>query len=182
VLTDPCGVHELQQVPGAVSAVSAVAPGSAPVRVLHVHGRAEAARARDMAIAERALGWPATVCGLPQGLLSLRREDAKVVVLHGRAAGLLGRLLLRGARTTVLVPRPGTWGTAALVERAAARWANAVLLSGYDEAGTGVRKRLWVPPFVVGESAELRAAVLARAPAFGLPSSSMPADQGGGRR
>jgi hypothetical protein len=167
---------------GALSAISGVAPGAAPVRVLHVHGRGEAASALDMACVERALGWPVTVRGLLRGLIALRRDDARVVVLHGRMAGLLGRLLLRGACATVLVPRSGTWGTVPLVERAAARWANAVLLSGSDEAAAGVRRGLWVPPFVVGESAELRAAVLARAHAFGRPSSSAPVEDRERRR
>ncbi|MDH2414178.1 hypothetical protein [Nocardioides sp. CER19] len=173
---------ELSAVAGGISTVSGVSPGSAPIRVLHVHGHADAARARDMASDERALGWPVTVRGLVRGLVALRRDEAVVVVLHGRVAGLLGRLRLRGTRTTVLVPSPGTWGRAALLERLTARWANVVLLPGPDEAAAGVRKGLWVPPFVVGESAELRAAVLARAQAFGRPSSATPADPRRGRR
>ena len=162
--------------PADLATVSGVAPDAVPLRVLHVHGRAEAARARAMAGSERSLGWPVTVRGLVRGLWRLRRDDVSVVVLHGRAAGVLGRLLLRGARTTVLVPRPGTWGSGPLVERAAAGWANAVLLTGPDEAAAGVRRGLWVPPFVVGECAEARCAVLTRAHAFGRPSSIPVAD------
>lgn len=161
-----------------LSAVSGVAPSAAALRVLHVHGRAEAGDARALAGYERSLGWDAAVCGVRHAPRRLRETAADVVALHGRAAGVLGRLLLRGSRTTVLLPRPGSWGhgrgprAAVRIawERCAAGWANAVLVTEPAEAAAGVRRRVWVPPFVVGRSLEVRAAVLTRAQAYGRPS------------
>jgi hypothetical protein len=169
-------------VPAERSTVSGVAPGAAPLRVLHVSGRAAAPEAQRLAAYEQGLGWQVTLArvGSPRGLAGqLRRSDVDVVALHGRTAGLIGRLLLRGSRCTVLVPRAGTWCAGGLLariwERQAAAWTNAVLLTDPVDAARGVRRRVWVPPFVVGDSLELQAAVLTRAQAFGRTSARLAA-------
>jgi hypothetical protein len=173
-------------VPAERSTVSAVPPGATTLRVLHVHGRAEAADAQSLAEHERGLGWDVRCCAVGSlGSLAgqVRRPGTQVVVLHGRRAGVAGRLLLRGSRATVLRPRPGTWcsghGPLAAAfrtwERWAAGWTSAVLLSDPAEAATGVAAHVWVPPFVVGDSLELAAAVLTRAQAFGRPSARLAA-------
>jgi hypothetical protein len=164
-------------VPGDRALISGVAPGAAPLRVLHLHDRDQAAAARSLAAYERSLGWNADVRPVPPLRRATRRETpaADVVVLHGRRAGLLGRLALRGTRATVLAPRPGTWctGWSRLWEPWTAAWASAVLLADPAEAARGVRRGVWVPPFVVGDSPELQAAVLTRACAFGGPSAGL---------
>lgn len=163
--------------PAERSTVSGVAPAAAPLRVLHVHGRAGRAHAEVLADHERQLGWDVSCSGF-SSLGGLRLRNWHVVVLHGRFAGFTGRLLLRGSRSTVLVPLPGTWcagrgpvaAAARSWERRAAGWTSAVLLSDPGEAAAGVAAHVWVPPFVVGDSLELSAAVLSRAHAFGRPS------------
>jgi hypothetical protein len=159
-----------------LAAVTGVPPAAVRLRVVHVPGRAGATDARRMADDETALGWAARVAGGPA---ELRHEmpAADVVVLHGPVAGLVGRLLVRGRRTTVLVPpgdrwwpRPVAWLFGAW-ERWAARWANAVLLRGDGPAAVRWRRR-WVPPFVVGDDPQLRAAVLTRAHSFGWPGAA----------
>lgn len=164
-------------VQGDLSTVSAVDPASVVLSVLHVHGRAETTQARRMAEAERALGWQVVASRVSPTRIRQLASDVDVVVLHGARAGFVGRLVLRGSRATVLVPRPGRWcasatGTA-LWERWAARWASGVLLADPAAAATGVRRGVWVPPFVVGDSTELSAAVLTRAHAFGGPSARL---------
>jgi hypothetical protein len=162
-----------------LSTVTGVPPSAVPLRVLHVHGRSGTAETRRLAVHERAQGWDVATCGLLAAPRRLRRTGADVVALHGGRAGVLGRLLLRGARPTVLVPRPGTWcagrgpgaALAAAWERRAAGWTSAVLLTEPEEAAAGVRRRVWAPPFVVGGSLDLRSAVLTRAHAYGRPSA-----------
>ncbi|MCU1616858.1 MAG: hypothetical protein JWO98_4398 [Frankiales bacterium] len=177
-------VDRASRATGDVSTVSGVAPGAASVRVLHVHGRSTAPAALRHVFSERALGWDAasTPVRAPRRLREvLSRTDPAVVVLHGRAAGLLGRLLIRGRRTTVLVPTPGTWGAGlsglltAGWERLAARWTSAVLLAEPADAARGVRRRIWVPPFVVGDDLDFCAAVLSRAHAYGGPGPRLAA-------
>ncbi|MGY1914633.1 hypothetical protein [Blastococcus sp. SYSU DS0973] len=158
--------------PGDRSLISGVAPAAAPLRVLHMTAAPGDAAAETLAGYERSLGWDVRV-------ESVRRfraagvPDCDVVVLHGRRVGLAGRLALRGARPTVLAPRPGTWctGWSRLWERWTAAWASAVLLSNPVDAARGIRRGVWVPPFVVGDSPELQAVVLTRACAFGGPSA-----------
>jgi hypothetical protein len=162
-----------------LAVLTGLPPSAVPLRILHVHTRREMHEARRAAAHERSLGWDVGTCGLLAAPRRLRRTGSDVVALHGRTAGLIGRLLLRGARPTVLVPRPGTWparrgpGAALTVawERCAAGWASAVLLTEPEEAAAGVGRRIWTPPFVVGGSPELRAAVLTRAHAYGRPSA-----------
>jgi len=163
------------------STISGVAPGAAALRVLHVHRRAGAAAARRLVDHERGLGWDARHSSVAALVGRNRAPAAQVIVLHGRLAGMAGRLVVRGSRATVLVPRPGTWCTgrgpvaavARLWERCAGPWASAVLLSSPAEAARGVAAHVWVPPFVVGDSLELAAAVLTRAQAFGRPSAGL---------
>jgi hypothetical protein len=154
-----------------LAAVSGVAPAAAALRVLHVHGRAQAAQADRMAEHERALGWQVALHPVDLGT-ELRRTGADVVVLHGRRAGAVGRLALRGRRATVLVPAPGAWAAGPLSvvwERIAARWTSAVVVGDPAEAERGVRRKVWTPPFVVGDSLQVSAAVLTRAHAYGRP-------------
>jgi hypothetical protein len=173
-----------------LSELTAVAPAETRLQVVHVHGRSGAAEARRLAVYERSLGWDVAVVGLLAAPRRLRAPGVQVVALHGRRAGAFGRLLLRGSRTTVLVPAPGAWGAGRSLrgavldgwERLAARWTNAVLVTDPAEAALGVRRRMWVPPFVVGPSLELRAAALTRAHAFGRPSARQaPAAPSGSR-
>jgi hypothetical protein len=159
--------------------VTAVDPASVVLRIVHVHGRATVAQAHRMAAHERSLGWPVAETSVSSARSGPLASDSDVVVLHGTVAGFVGRLLLRGSRATVLVPRPGRWCAGAtgratvLWERWAARWTSAVVLADAADAAAGVRRHVWVPPFVVGDSAELSAAVLTRAHAFGAPSARL---------
>jgi hypothetical protein len=159
-----------------LAAHTGVPPAAVRLRVLHVHGPTGAPDAEQMAADETALGWDAHRAA---GVAALRRtwRDADVVVLHGPLAGLAGRLVVRGRRTTVLVPPGDRWGPRPVAwllggwERWAARWANAVLLR--DDGPPAVRwRRRWVPPFVVGDDPQLRAAVLTRAHSFGWPGAA----------
>jgi hypothetical protein len=80
--------------------------------------------------------------------------------------------VLRGRRATVLVPGADAWGAGVLAvvwERMAARWTSAVVVHAPAEAERGVRRKVWTPPFVVGDSLQLCAAVLTRAHAYGRP-------------
>jgi hypothetical protein len=84
-----------------------------------------------------------------------------------------------------VLPRAGTWCEGAglltpvlvLWERCAARWTSAVVVADATDAATGVRRHVWVPPFV-GDSPEFRAAVSSRSYAFGRPSAGLAPDAG----
>jgi hypothetical protein len=164
---------------GPAAEITGVDPGAAVLRVLHLHGAGQTIDAHRLAAAERAIGWEAQLrvlgTALPAGA-ALRWPEADAVVLHGWVAGLLGRLMVRGRRTTVLVPGPG-WCARPLrpvLERILATWANAVLVPDAVQAGRGVRRRVWVPPFVVGDRLDLELAAITRSHAFGAPSGRSP--------
>jgi hypothetical protein len=182
-------------VPGEVTSVSGVPPLATSIRVLHLHGGRSAGLVAAQVAHQRAGGWTVhverTSWWHPCGTVGRRiaRLDPDVVVLHGFHAGLLGRLAVRGRRPTVLHVGRWAWTSApvpvrpvvVLWERLAARWANAVMLDSACDAARGVRRRIWVPPFVVGSALDRAAAVTARSQAFGTPSVAQSAARLGGR-
>jgi hypothetical protein len=185
------------------SSLTAVPPFDVTLQVLHVLGPSGERTVAHHLDAQRAGGWHVSVHVL--GRLSggraltrtLMRTDPDVVVLHGAVAGLVGRLSVRGRRTTALqlgawawrrVPRALRWPVV-LWERVAGRWVNVVLLGDPAEAADGVERKVWVPPFVVTGSVQQTAAVLSRAHVFGqaakrqgMPKGSSPSGPSTQRR
>jgi hypothetical protein len=180
-----------------IASLTGVPPFEAPLHVLHVLGSSGRVTVAHHLEAQRAGGWQVSshVLGRLSGpgavSRAVARMDPDVVVLHGVMAGVVGRLAVRGERTTVLQLRAWSWrrvpralrAPIVLWERWAGRWVNLVLLDDPAEAADGVHRKVWVPPFAVAGSVNQTAAVLCRAHVFGqaagrqgMPKGSRPGE------
>lgn len=141
-------------------------PFGSPLSVLHVidpRDPGERDRAGRLVQAHTERGWRSRMVGV----IGVGDADSfDVVVLYGQAASR-HRRYLRGATTTVVLAAPGSprWRDV-LVERALARWTNAVVV---PDAATAERwARLVAVPLVsAGTDPEEFGAVLVRARTLG---------------
>lgn len=167
--------------------ITGMYPFDVPRAVLHlvVHSGADGsddcarASAEGEAGFQSAHGWRASwaAVGSVSGTAAAVTSAAPdVVVLHGRGAGRVGRLALRGRVPTVYRPRGGpalrTGGGSLLWERLAARWTSLLVLDSASAAEEAVARAIRAP-MLVAHPHDLRkqCAAVTRAHAFGRPTS-----------
>ncbi|MGD9751172.1 MAG: glycosyltransferase [Acidimicrobiia bacterium] len=103
--------------------------------------------------------------GLRTEYRSLQRivaeTDPDIVTLHSSKAALVGRLVLRGSRVTVVLPHAWSFlaargpmrHAAAWWERFAQRWTNSIVAVGEGEVAAGLRRRIYGPYALVSNPA-----------------------------